>query len=79
MAEGTAALSIGGEPFAYLAAGSISLESQTRFDETSLCRIHSMTKSVTGIATMLLVDGGKLSRLSGRRRSSRVARLTGRP
>lgn len=61
MAGCAAALSVGGEPFTYLTAGTIALESETQFDETSLCRIYSMTKSVTGTAVMLLVDAGKLS------------------
>jgi CubicO group peptidase (beta-lactamase class C family) len=31
-----------------------------RFDETSLCRIYSMTKPVTGVAAMMLVEGGRI-------------------
>jgi CubicO group peptidase (beta-lactamase class C family) len=61
MAGCAAALSVAGEPFTFLKAGTIALESQTSFDEMSLCRIYSMTKSVTGAAVMLLVDTGKLS------------------
>ena len=61
MAGCAAAVSIDAEPFTYLTAGTIALDSHTPFDETSLCRIHSMTKTVTGIATMLLVEEGKLS------------------
>jgi CubicO group peptidase (beta-lactamase class C family) len=61
MAGCAAALSVAGEPFTYLTAGTIALESRTPFDETSLCRIYSMTKSVTGIAMMVLVEDGKLS------------------
>jgi CubicO group peptidase (beta-lactamase class C family) len=61
MAGCAAALSIAGGPFTCLTAGTIALESHTPFDETSLCRIYSMTKSVTGIAVMQLVERGKLS------------------
>jgi CubicO group peptidase (beta-lactamase class C family) len=61
MAGASVAIAYGGAPVNYLAAGSIALDSQKPFDEHSICRVHSMTKAVTGIATMLLVDDGKLS------------------
>ena len=61
MAGASAAISYGGAPATYLAAGSIALDSKKPFDEDSICRVYSMTKAVTGIATMLLVDDGKLS------------------
>jgi CubicO group peptidase (beta-lactamase class C family) len=60
MAGCAAALSIAGEPFTYFGAGKIALESQTPFDETSLCRIYSLTKSITGTAVMMLVERGAL-------------------
>ena len=41
-------------------APSLSIRRQ-RFDENSICRIYSMTKPVTGIAAMLLVEDGRLS------------------
>jgi CubicO group peptidase (beta-lactamase class C family) len=55
------AISYSGAPVTYLAAGMIAFNSQERFDENSICRIHSLTKPVTGIAAMLLVEDGKLS------------------
>lgn len=61
LAGGAVAIAYGGAPFKYLAAGTIALDSQKRFDENSICRIYSMTKPVTGIAAMLLVEDGKLS------------------
>jgi CubicO group peptidase (beta-lactamase class C family) len=42
-------------------AGSVALDSKKPFDEDSICRVHLMTKVVTGIATMLLVENGTLS------------------
>ena len=60
MAGGVVALSFDREPFAYLAAGRIALDSPIAFDENSLCRIYSMTKSITGVATMMLVERGEL-------------------
>jgi CubicO group peptidase (beta-lactamase class C family) len=61
MAGTGVAIFYGGAPVTYLAAGTIALDSQKRFDENSICRIYSMTKPVTGIAAMLLVEDGKLS------------------
>jgi CubicO group peptidase (beta-lactamase class C family) len=55
MAGAGVAISYGGAPVTYLAAGTIAFDSQTRFDESSICRIHSLTKPVTGIAAMLHV------------------------
>ena len=52
------ALSYGDTAPAYLSAGRIALGSPVRFDENSLCRIYSMTKPVTGVATMILVEDG---------------------
>jgi CubicO group peptidase (beta-lactamase class C family) len=48
-------------PLTYIKAGRVALEADAPpFDEHSVCRIYSMTKPVTGIAAMLLVDAGKL-------------------
>ncbi len=60
IAGAAAALSYGGSPLAYLSAGRIALDSPVRFDENSLCRIYSMTNPVTGIAAMVLVEGGRI-------------------
>ncbi len=40
--------------------GALSFGSSTRVDADSLFRIYSMTKPITGMATMMLVDEGKL-------------------
>jgi len=61
MAGAGAALSYGGSPPAYLSAGHIALDSPVRFDENSLCRIYSMTKPVTGVAAMMLVEEGRIA------------------
>ena len=45
----------------YLHAGTLAFDSSSRFDENSICRIYSMTKNVTRIATMLLVEDGTLA------------------
>ena len=61
MAGAGVAIAYGRGPVTYLAVGTIALDSQKRFDENSICRIHSMTKPVTGIAAMLLIEDGTLS------------------
>jgi CubicO group peptidase (beta-lactamase class C family) len=43
-----------------IAAGSLTLGGATAVDQHSLWRLYSMTKPVTGIAAMMLVDQGKL-------------------
>lgn len=60
MAGVAAALSFGGSTLAYPSAGHIALDSAVRFDENSLCRIYSMTKPITGVAAMMLVEGGRI-------------------
>ena len=55
------ALSYGDTPPAYLSVGRIALGSPVRFDENSICRIYSMTKPVTGVAAMILVEEGRLA------------------
>ncbi|MEZ5709445.1 MAG: serine hydrolase domain-containing protein [Blastomonas sp.] len=49
-----------GEPD-YLTAGHLSLAKITPVDRDSLWRIYSMTKPVTGMAAMILIERGKLS------------------
>lgn len=61
IAGAAAALSYGGSPLAYPCAGHIALDSSVRFDENSLCRIYSMTKPVTGVAALMLVEAGKIA------------------
>lgn len=55
------ALSFGDTAPAYLSVGRIALGSPVRFDENSICRIYSMTKPVTGVAAMILVEEGRLA------------------
>lgn len=43
-----------------IAAGSLALDGPVGVDVNSLWRVYSMTKPVTGIAAMLLIDQGKL-------------------
>jgi CubicO group peptidase (beta-lactamase class C family) len=44
----------------YVAGGTLDFDSKTRIDENSLWRLASLTKPVTGMATMLLIADGKL-------------------
>lgn len=55
------AISYGDSGPAYPSAGTLAFNSSVRFDESSICRIYSMTKNVTRIATLLLAEDGKLS------------------
>jgi len=55
------AISYGRARAAYLAAGRLAFDSTAPFDENSICRIYSMTKNVTRIASLLLVEDGKIS------------------
>jgi CubicO group peptidase (beta-lactamase class C family) len=55
------AISFGDEPPAYPATGNLAFGSATAFDQHSICRIYSMTKNVTRIAAMLLIEDGKLA------------------
>jgi CubicO group peptidase (beta-lactamase class C family) len=60
LAGAAVAVTDGGAPLTYLKAGRIALDGDASFDEDSVCRIYSMTKPVTGLAAMLLVEAGKL-------------------
>ena len=55
------AMSFGGGAPRYVAAGRLAFDSSRPVDEDSLWRIKSMTKQVTGVATMQLVEDGRLS------------------
>lgn len=50
----------GAEP-AFPRAGTIAFDSGSPFDADSICRMYSMTKNVTRIATLLLVEDGKIT------------------
>jgi CubicO group peptidase (beta-lactamase class C family) len=58
-----AALAIcqGGAEPSYLHSGTVAFDSTRTFDADSICRVYSMTKNVTRIATLLLVEDGKLT------------------
>lgn len=43
-----------------VSAGTIALDSTRAFDANSVCRLYSMTKPVTGLSAMLLIEAGKL-------------------
>jgi CubicO group peptidase (beta-lactamase class C family) len=45
----------------YPHAGTLAFDSAAPFDEDSICRLYSMTKNVTRIATLLLVEDGKIT------------------
>src|SRR5262245_61501826 len=60
LAGAAVAVSDGDAAPTYLKAGRIAFDTETAFDEHSVCRIYSMTKMVTGLSTMLLVQAGKL-------------------
>ena len=47
-------------PLTYLKMGRLAFDGDALFDENSVCRIYSMTKMITGLAAMVLVEAGKL-------------------
>ena len=55
-----ASLGVPGYETEYVARGSEGFLDHDEMTETSLFRIYSMTKPVTGMATMMLIDDGKL-------------------
>ncbi|HEU4780885.1 MAG TPA: serine hydrolase domain-containing protein [Steroidobacteraceae bacterium] len=61
IAAGTAvAIAFGDEPPAYPSAGTLAFGSAVAFDEHSICRLASITKNVTRIAALLLVEDGRI-------------------
>jgi len=60
LAGAAAAIALGDSNPVFLRAGRIALDTEVPFDEHSLCRVYSMTKVVTGLAAMLLVEDGRL-------------------
>lgn len=56
-----AALSYGGAPVSFLTAGTLAFDSKVAITPDSLFRIYSLTKPVTGIAAMLLVEDGRIA------------------
>ena len=55
-----AAIGLGNMPLQSIAAGTLANDSSVPVDLDSLWRIYSMTKPVTGIAAMILIDEGKM-------------------
>src|SRR5918994_4416061 len=55
------AVTFGDSVPAYPSAGTLAFDTAAAFDRDSICRIYSMTKNVTRIATLLLVEDGKLT------------------
>ncbi|GEN99336.1 serine hydrolase [Novosphingobium sediminis] len=60
LAGAVAALGWGSEAPAQIARGTLAFDSDVPVDLDSLYRIYSMTKPVTGMAAMILVDEGKI-------------------
>jgi len=60
LAGAVAALGWGNAPPGQIARGTLGFDSQVPVDLDSLFRIYSMTKPVTGMAAMMLVDEGKI-------------------
>lgn len=55
------AVGFGGAAPTFLAAGALARDSKTPVDADTLWRVYSMTKPITGMAAMILVEEGKLS------------------
>ena len=55
-----AAIGRDGRPPDFVSAGTIAFDSQTRVEGNTLWRLYSMTKPVTGIAAMMLIDAGRM-------------------
>jgi len=51
----------GNLPPAYRSAGALAFDASIAMDENSICRVYSMTKNVTRIATLLLIEDGVLA------------------
>lgn len=60
LAGALATIGRGQAPANVVAAGALALDGAVKVDEHSLWRVYSMTKPVTGIAAMILIDQGKL-------------------
>jgi CubicO group peptidase (beta-lactamase class C family) len=45
----------------YPRSGTVAFDSARRFDADSICRVYSMTKNVTRVATLLLVEDGRIA------------------
>jgi len=61
VANMVATLGWGQKPFDLINRGTLAFDDDTIADADSLYRIYSMTKPITGMATMMLVEDGKLT------------------
>lgn len=57
----TVAISYAGSSPSFPSAGTLAFDCPTPMDDNSICRIYSMTKNVTRIAALMLVEDGKLA------------------
>ncbi len=55
-----AAIGLGGNGLESVAAGNIAFDSNMAVDADTLWRLYSMTKPITGIAAMMLIDQGRM-------------------
>lgn len=55
------AATAGALPSVYCSAGTLAFGTSIAMDQNSICRIYSMTKNITRIATLLLVEDGVLA------------------
>lgn len=49
-----------GKEIAYFQSGYADIEKKLKYERNTICRMYSMTKPVTAVATMILVEKGKL-------------------
>jgi CubicO group peptidase (beta-lactamase class C family) len=57
---GVVAVNRRGQPTDYVAAGTLAFDTDAKAAPDSLYRVYSMTKPIVGVATMLLIEQGKL-------------------
>ncbi|MBA3897203.1 MAG: beta-lactamase family protein [Sphingomonadaceae bacterium] len=55
-----AAVGYGTDPATFLAAGKLARDNPRKIDADSLFRVYSMTKPITGMAAMMLIEDGKI-------------------
>ena len=57
---GVVAVSRRGRPVDYVAAGTLAFDTDAKAAPDSIYRVYSMTKPIVGVATMILIEEGKL-------------------
>ncbi len=55
------AIKRGSDPVKYMSAGAVAFDSDVKVTPESIFRIYSMTKPITGLAVMKLIESGKLT------------------